>query len=67
MCKEHPFLLFSLSSSPCRAHWVLKCMFDKDSKTVVISVIVFEAHGILMTEIVYSRISRPAVKLTMEW
>ena len=28
-CKEHPFLLFSLSSSLCRPLWVLKCMFDQ--------------------------------------
>ena len=34
---------------------------------MVISAILFEAHGILMTETVYSRISRPAVKLIMEW
>ena len=41
-------------------------MSDQDLKTIAMSAILFEAHGILMTDIVCPRISRPAVKLAME-
>ena len=66
-CKEHPFLHLPLFSSLYTPQCVLKCMSDQDLKTLAaMSAILFEARGILMTDIVCRRISRPAVKLAME-
>ena len=65
-CKGHPFLHLPLFSSLYTPQCLLKCMSDQDLKTIAMSAILFEAHGILMTDIVCPRISRPAVKLAME-